>query len=184
MREVSLMKQINIWSYLKLDSFGVETPFSKSRTEFISFFHENNIPIDTPTEMHILVMSKLFSLDIDFFVSFQFRGEKLIAVTMSPNTTSEDKTLDCRYNKIQKTLENELGYPHNRMRSIMNLLDPDNRFSYWHRDGIKIEHYLLIGLEWKKSSALNWMHNLKYTMPTISYQLFQQIFLGKYPFFN
>ena len=25
----------------------------------------------------------------------------------------------------------------------MNLLDPDNRLSYWQKDGIKIEHYLL-----------------------------------------
>ena len=31
----------------------------------------------------------------------------------------------------------------NVMRSIMNLLDPDNRLSYWQKDGIKIEHYLL-----------------------------------------
>ena len=137
------MKQINIWGYLKLDSFGVETPFSKSRTEFISSFHENNIPIDIPTEMQIIVKSKLLSLDVDFFISFQFSGEKLIAITMSPNTALEGKALNCRYNKIQKALENELGSPHNRLRSIMNLLDPDNRLSYWQRDGIKIEHYLL-----------------------------------------
>ena len=137
------MKQTNIWSYFKLDSFGVEIPFSKSRTEFISSFHENNIPIDVPTEMQIVVKSKLLSLDVDFFISFQFSGEKLIAITMSPNTVLEGKALDCRYNKIQKALENELGHPHNRLRSIMNLLDPDNRLSYWQRNGIKIKHYLL-----------------------------------------
>ena len=137
------MKQINIWGYLKLDSFGVETPFSKSRTEFISTFHENNIPIDIPTEMQIVVKSRLLSLDVDFFISFQFSGEKLIAIMMSPNAALEGKALDCRYNKIQKALEKELGHPHNRLRSIMNLLDPDNRLSYWQRDGIKIKHYLL-----------------------------------------
>ena len=137
------MKQINIWGYLKLDSFGVETSFSKSKAEFISYFHKNNIPIDMPTEIQIIVKSKLLSLDVDFFISFQFSGEKLIAITMSPNTALEGKTLDCRYKKIQKALENELGHPHNRLRSIMNLLDPDNRLSYWQRDGIKIEHYLL-----------------------------------------
>lgn len=137
------MKQINIWSYLKLDSFGFETPFSKSKTEFISFFHRNNIPIDIPTEMQIVVKSKLLSLDVDFFISFQFCGEKLIGITMSPNTALEGKALDCRYKKIQKGLENELGHPRNRLRSIMSLLDPDNRLSYWKRDGIKIEHYLL-----------------------------------------
>ena len=138
------MKQINMWDYLKLDSFGVETPFSKSRTEFISSFHENNIPIDIPSEMQIVVKSKLLSLDVDFFISFQFSWEKLIAITMSPNNTAlEGKALDFRYNKIQKALENELGHPHNRLRSIMNLLDPDNRLSYWKRDGVKIKHYLL-----------------------------------------
>ena len=137
------MKQANIWRNLKLDSFGIETSFSKSKTEFISSFHRNNIPIDVPTEMQIVVKSKLLSLDIDFFISFQFSGEKLIAITMSPSTVLEGKALDYRYNKIQKALEKELGHPHNQLRSIMNLIDPDNRLSYWQRDGIKIKHYLL-----------------------------------------
>ena len=137
------MKRKNMWSYLQLNSFGVEIPFSKSKTEFIGYFHKNNIPIDIPTEMQIIVESKILSLDIYFFISFQFSKEKLIAITMSPNTTLEDKALDCRYKKIQKALENELGHPHNRLMSIMNLLDPDNRLSYWQKEGIKIEHYLL-----------------------------------------
>lgn len=137
------MKQLNIWGCLKLDSFGVEAPFSKLRTELISSFHENNIPIDVPTEMQIVVKSKLLSLDVDFSISFQFSGEKLIAITMSPNKALEGKALYYRYNKIQKALENELGHPHNRLRSIMNLLDPDNRLFCWQRDGIKIKHYLL-----------------------------------------
>lgn len=137
------MKRINMWSYLKLDSFGIETSFSKSRTEFISYFYENNIPIDIPTETQIVIKSKILSLDVVFFISFQFNGEKLIAITMSPNTALEGKALVCRYNKIQKALENELGHPHNRLRSIMNLLDPDNCLSYWKRDGVKIKHYLL-----------------------------------------
>lgn len=137
------MKQNNIWEHLILDSFGVEMPFSKSKTEFISNLHENNIPIDMPTEMQIVVKSKLLFLDVDFFISFQFSGERLIAITISPNAVLEGKTLDYRYKKIQKALENELGHPHNRLRSIMNLLDPDNRLSYWQKDGIKIEHYLL-----------------------------------------
>ena len=137
------MKPINMWDCLKLDSFGVETPFSRSRTEFISSFYANNIPIDILTEMQIVVKSKLLSLDIDFSISFQFSKEKLVAITMSPNTALEDKALNCRYNKIEKALENELGHPHNRLGSIMNFLDPDNRLSYWQRDGIKIKHYLL-----------------------------------------
>ena len=108
------MKEINLWCYLTLDSFGVKTPFSKSKTEFISYFHKNNIPIDIPSEMQIVVKSKLLSLDVDFFISFQFSGEKLIAVTMSPNKALEGKTFYCRYKRIQKALDEiqqlEAGY--------------------------------------------------------------------------
>ena len=93
--------------------------------------------------MFIVVKSKLLSLDVDFFISFQFSGERLISVTMSPNIALEGKALDCRYKKIQKALINELGYPHNWVGIIVNLLDPDNRIAYWKKDGIKIEHYLL-----------------------------------------
>jgi len=138
-----LIKRTNIWGYLKLDSFGVETSFSKSKTEFIDYFHKNNIPTDIPSEKQIIIRSKLLHLDVDFSISFQFSGEKLIAITISPNPALEGRTLDCRYKNIQKALENELGHPHNRLMTIMNLLNPDNRLSYWQRDGIKIEHYLL-----------------------------------------
>ncbi len=137
------MKQTNMWNHLKLDSFEIETPFSKSRTEFIAYFQDNNISVEIPTEMQIIVKSKLLSLDIVFSISFQFSGEKLITVMMSPDAVSEGKALDCRYNKIQKALVNELGHPHIQLRSIMNLLDPDNRLSYWRKDGIRIEHYLM-----------------------------------------
>lgn len=137
------MKQTNIWCCLKLDSFGVEAPFSKSRSEFIKFFNENNIPAYIPTEKQIVVKSKLLSLDVEFSILFQFSGEKLIIITMSPSTALEGKFLDCRYKKIQKSLENELGHPRNCLRLIMNLLDPDNRLSCWQKEGIKIEHYLL-----------------------------------------
>ena len=137
------MKQINLWEYLMLDSFGVEMLFSKSKTEFISNLRKNNIPIDMPTKMQIVVKSKLLFLDVNFFISFHFSGERLIAITISPNEVLEGKALYCRYKNIQKALENELGHPHNWLRSIMNLLDSDNRFSYWQKDGMKIEHYLL-----------------------------------------
>ena len=68
------MKQKNIWGYLKLDSFSVETPFSKSKTEFIGYFHKNNIPLDIPSEMQIVVKSKLLSLDVDFSFHFNLTG--------------------------------------------------------------------------------------------------------------
>lgn len=137
------MKQISIWRHLKLDSFGVEVPFSKSRNDIVDFFRENNIPIEIPTEMQIVAKSKLLSLDVDFFVSFQFSKEKLISITISPDTALEGKALDCRYRIIQKALEKELGHPKKRLRSIMNLLNPDNRSSCWQSEGVKIEHYIL-----------------------------------------
>lgn len=69
--------------------------------------------------------------------------EKLISITISPDTALEGKALDCRYRIIQKALEKELGHPKKRLRSIMNLLNPDNRSSCWQSEGVKIEHYLL-----------------------------------------
>ena len=137
------MKKTNIWEYIKLDSFGVEIPFSQSKTELLGYFHENNIPTNMPIEMQIVLKSKLLSLDVDFFISFQFSEEQLVAITISPCMSLEGKSLGCRYKKIQKALENELGRPHNRLSSIMNFLDSENRLSYWQRDGIKIEHLLL-----------------------------------------
>ena len=103
---------------------------------------EKNIQIDMPTKSQIVVKSKLLSLDIEFFISFQFDDEKLIAIMMSPNMVLEGRSLNSCYNKIQKALENKLGYPHSYWRSIINLLDPENRLTYWKSNGIKIEHYL------------------------------------------
>lgn len=137
------MKQKNMWSCLKLDSFGIEISFLKSKREIINLLKEKNISIDTPTEMQVVIKSKIFSLDVIFFIAFHFNGEKLIAITMSPDTALEGKALYSRYNIIQKALENEFGRPHNRSRRIMDLLDPNNRLARWQSNGIKIEHYLL-----------------------------------------
>ena len=136
------MKIINVWNYLKLDSYGVELYFSKSRTELIRFLEENNIPMTMLTDMKIVVKSKILSLDFSFYISCQFDDEKMIAITMSPNTALEGKCLLRRYRIIQKALEYELGPPRNRLRSIMCVFDPENRSSYWMRNDIKIEHYL------------------------------------------
>lgn len=137
------MKTINLCNYLKLDSFGVDLHFSKSRTELIRFFNENSIPINMSTETQIIIKSKLLSLDVTFYISLQFDGEKLLTITMSPNISLEGKSLFYRYSKIQKALKNELGYPCYRLKSIFYLLDPENRSSYWMRNGIRIEHFLL-----------------------------------------
>lgn len=138
-----LVKTANMCNCLKLESFDVELLFSNSRTELISFLNDNNIPTNMPTGRKIIVKSKLLSLDVVFYISCQFDGEKLIAITMSPDTYLEGKSLLCRYNKIQRALENELGYPRNLLWSIIYLLDPESSLYYWMRNGIKFEHYLL-----------------------------------------
>ena len=104
---------------------------------------EKNIPIDTSTEMQVVIKSKMFSLDAIFIIAFHFSGEKLTSITISPDTAIEGKALYFRYVKIQKALENELGRPHNRSWLIMDLLNPNYRLARWQGNGFKIEHYLL-----------------------------------------
>lgn len=138
-----LMSKKSMWSYLKLDSFDIEIPYSQSKDLLISFLREKKISFDTPTEMQVIIKSKMFSLDANFFIAFHFNGEKLIAITIAPDVVLEGSALYCRYNYVQGALENELGRPHNRLRFILDLLDPDSRLSRWQRNGIKVEHYLL-----------------------------------------
>ena len=107
----------------------------------IGYLREKNIPLCMPTETQVGVKSKILSLDIVFTIAFQFCGERLVAITMSPDTTDND--LYSRYNEIQKALERELGHPRRGLRSIMNLLVPDSRLESWRANGVRIEHYLL-----------------------------------------
>ena len=93
--------------------------------------------------MQIIVKSKLLLLDIVFYISFQFDDEKLIAITMSPDTALDGKRLFLRYKKIQKAMETSLGYPSNRLQKLIYLLAPESSSYYWINNGIKIEHYLL-----------------------------------------
>lgn len=143
------MRTINFCNCLELNSFGVELLFSKSRSEIIRFFFENNIPTNILTKKQIIVRSKLLFLDVDFFISCQFNDDKLFSVTISPDTTLEGKPLLSQYKRIQKALENELGYPCNRWNSIFYLLSPESSSLYWLKDGVRIEHSLLnrFGLE-------------------------------------
>ena len=137
------MNQKKLWSHLTLDSFNVDISFSKSKQEIMVFLNEKNISMETPTEMQIIVKSKMFSLAIDFFIAFHFYDEKLKAITISPDTALKGSALYSRYRQIQKALENELGKPRNRLRAIMNLLDQDSQLAHWQGNGIKIEHYVL-----------------------------------------
>lgn len=129
--------------YIILDSFGVDIPFSKTKAEITRLLQEKKALLVTSNEEQIIVKSKVLSLDIVFFVAFQFSGEKMIAITMSPDRYLEGSALYSRYKEVQKALENKFGCPHNPIRSIMNLLDPDSSLARWQNDGIKIEHYLL-----------------------------------------
>ena len=137
------MNPKNMWECIRLDSFDATISFSTPQKHMISFLQEKNVLFEKPTEKQIVFKSKMFSLDILFYVSLRFKEDKLIAITMSPNTALEGKPLYCRYNKIQAALQNQLGFPHNSLRLIMNLLDPDNSLASWRRKEVRIKHYLL-----------------------------------------
>lgn len=137
------MNRKNMLEFLTMESFDADVSFSMTKKEMIDFLQEKDIPFGMPTEMQIVVKSKILALDIDFYIDFQFKGEKLTALTMSPDMALEGKALHSRYNVIQKALENELGHSHNFLLTITNLLAPDSRLIRWHKNGIVIEHYLL-----------------------------------------
>ena len=137
------MIQNRKWNFLRLDSFDIEIPFSKTRTEIIKLLREKNVVIDTSVEMQVVIKSKLLSLDIVFYIVFQFDNEKLISITMSPNEFLEGNTLHSRYKEIQTALEKEFGHSCNMVQTFLNLLDPDSCSVRWQKNGIKIEHYLL-----------------------------------------
>ena len=70
-----------------VDSYNLEIPFSKTKSEILPLLRERNALLDGFDETRAVVRSKLFSLDLVFRVGFQFRGEKLTAVHMSPEET-------------------------------------------------------------------------------------------------
>lgn len=137
------MSKKDMWSNLELDSFGVEIPLSQSKSGLIDFLREKGIPLHIPTEAQVVIKSKMFSFDADFLVALHFEGEKLIDITIVPEVMLEGKAMYYRYREIQQVLERELGRPGNRLRFILDFLNPDCQLSRWQRNGMKIEHYLL-----------------------------------------
>lgn len=137
------MNRVNLCDFLRLDSFDVEIPFIMTKTELCCFLKNHHITFNMPSENHVLFKSKLLALNIDFYISCQFVGEKMIAVTMAPDTYLEGKGLRCRYNKIQKAMEKELGRPWNQ-QVLWNILILGwaSVHPYWMYNGIKIEHYI------------------------------------------
>ena len=136
------MRQTNIWDYIKLDSFGIKIDYSKSMPDLLSFFEENKIPHDFTRKTQITTKSKLFSLDIEFFVSFEFEDERLIVIVASPCGVANNDDIKRRYNDIQKTLEKELGKPLNPLHLIINLLNPNEQLISWKKHKLKIRHFL------------------------------------------
>lgn len=137
------MSKKDMWNNLKLDSFGVEIPLSQSKSVLIDFLREKGIPLHIPTEAQVVIKSKMFSFDADFLIALHFEGEKLIDITIVPEVMLEGKAMYYRYREIQQVLERELGRPSNRLRFILDYLNPDCQLSRWQRNGMKIEHYLL-----------------------------------------
>ena len=125
-----------------VDSYNLEIPFSKTKSEILPLLRERNALLDGFDETRAVVRSKLFSLDLVFRVGFQFRGEKLTAVHMSPEETLEGDALYARFRTVQGALERSFGRPFQPLQSIMNLLNPDGSLCRWQKDGIMIEHSL------------------------------------------
>ena len=104
---------------------------------------ENGVPLDASSEARLSVSSCLWSLGSAFLIVFHFRGERLTSITLSPEKALEGGALFARYEVIQKAMEAEYGRPRHPLQTILNVLDPDHPSSRWHRDGVRIEHFLL-----------------------------------------
>ena len=59
--------------FLTMESFDADVSFSMTKKEMIDFLQEKDIPFGMPTEMQIVVKSKILALDIDFYIDFQFK---------------------------------------------------------------------------------------------------------------
>lgn len=136
------MDQGKMWSYIKLDSYNLLIPFSLTKAELMKRLQDKGILVVVTTETSFYVKSKMWSLDMAFFLSFEFDGDTLQTVTVVPDQALEGRELYARYKTVQKALERELGHPCRFGRSIMNVFDPDGRTSTWQSGGIKVEHFL------------------------------------------
>ena len=136
------MDQRKMWSYIKLDSYNLLIPFSLTKAELMKRLQDKGILVVGTTETSFYVRSKMWSLDMAFFLSFEFDGDTLQTVTVVPDQALEGRELYARYKTVQKALERELGHPCRFGRSIMNVFDPDGRTSTWQSGGMKVEHSL------------------------------------------
>ena len=65
------MNRKNMLEFLTMESFDADVSFSMTKKEMIDFLQEKDIPFGMPTEMQIVVKSKILALDIDFYIDFQ-----------------------------------------------------------------------------------------------------------------
>lgn len=136
------MKPRNLIDVIELNSYHVSIPLSKSKSEIEDILHQHGITTDTTRPEYYMIESTMLSLDIRFFIFFQFEGERLLSVSMEPQAYLEGSALHARYRIIQKALKNELGRPHNPWDGIMNLFNPDSQKNWWKVGQISIEHLL------------------------------------------
>lgn len=131
------------WWTLKLDSYDVRVDLMGEKDAIEDLFRTKKVDYRMIDNNQIAIRSRLFALDIDFYLSFVFAREKITRIIISPCVSLEGKALCSRYNKIQKALISRYGFPSNRIGAIINLLDRDNSYSRWKNKGVEIEHYLV-----------------------------------------
>ena len=127
---------------LRLDSYNLEIPLLQSKRNIQDLLQKHGIQMEIPMDDLIIIKSRILSLDMNFYISFRFKHESLIAVSMSPEGYLEGRRLHDRYRKIQKVLKDVLGRPGNIVQMLYNYLNPDGSSFYWVDDGVRITHVL------------------------------------------
>lgn len=131
------------WQTLKLESYDISVAFMERKDTIEDLFKSKKVVYRIFDNNQIAIKSRLFALDIDFYLSFVFVCEKITQIIISPCESLEGNALYSRYNKIQKALISRYGFPSNHIWAIINLLDRDNSYSYWRNKDMEVKHYLM-----------------------------------------
>lgn len=132
-----------IYNCLQLESYNLKINLPLTKMEVEKILKEHGVPFRVSTDSsQIVVTSKILSLSYDFCINFQFIGEKLNTLIISPVDYKENKALYSRYKEIQKKLEKEIGVTCNILYYIGNWLNPRGSIFRWNKGNIEVKHYI------------------------------------------
>lgn len=135
-------KMILVSVCIRLDTHNLIIPLTSSKAEIIRILQDNGVNVDFTRPNFCVFKSTLFSLNIIFCIAIRFENEKVISVSIAPESTGTEENAHLRYKLIQRTLEKKLGRVRNPIHTVINHLDPDNMKNSWKYDGITIKHFL------------------------------------------